>query len=68
MTGSRPSTGTPDGTDPPTRPVLPPWGITGTPASAQALITAATPGYDANARITTVLYLTVLSGFYAIQY
>jgi uncharacterized protein (DUF1800 family) len=37
-------------------------------AMKQALITAATPGYDPQARITTVLYLTALSGFYAIQY
>jgi hypothetical protein len=33
----------------------------------QALIDAATPGYDANTRITTVLNLTALSGQYAIQ-
>ena len=37
-------------------------------AMKQAIITAATPGYDAQARITTVIYLTVLSGFYAVQY
>ena len=37
-------------------------------AELQAIITAATPGYDAQARITTVIYLTVLSGFYAVQY
>jgi uncharacterized protein (DUF1800 family) len=34
----------------------------------QALITAATPGYDAKTRIETVIYLTALSGQYAIQY
>ena len=34
----------------------------------QALITAATPGYDAKTRIETVLYLTALSGQYAVQY
>jgi hypothetical protein len=34
----------------------------------QALITAATPGYDANTRIQTVLYLTALSGQYAVQH
>jgi uncharacterized protein (DUF1800 family) len=34
----------------------------------QALITAATPGVDAKARIETVLYLTALSGQYAVQY
>jgi uncharacterized protein (DUF1800 family) len=37
-------------------------------AMKQALITAATPGYDAQARITTVVYLTALSGLYAVQY
>jgi len=37
-------------------------------ALKQALITAATPGYDAKTRIETVLYLTALSGLYAIQY
>jgi uncharacterized protein (DUF1800 family) len=37
-------------------------------AMKQALIAAATPGYDAQARITTVVYLTALSGQYAIQY
>ncbi len=37
-------------------------------AMKQALITAATPGYDAKTRIQTVLYLTALSGQYAIQY
>ena len=34
----------------------------------QALINAATPGYDANTRIQTVLYLTAMSGQYAVQY
>jgi uncharacterized protein (DUF1800 family) len=34
----------------------------------QAIITAATPGYDANARILTALYLTALSGQYAVQH
>lgn len=34
----------------------------------QALITAATPGYDAKTRIETVLYLTALSGQYAVQH
>ncbi|MBN8249688.1 MAG: DUF1800 family protein, partial [Verrucomicrobia bacterium] len=34
----------------------------------QALITAATPGYDARTRIETVLYLTALSGQFAIQH
>ena len=34
----------------------------------QKLITAATPGYDAPTRIQTVLYLTALSGQYAVQY
>ncbi len=33
----------------------------------QVLIDAATPGYDATTRIQTVLYLTALSGQYAIQ-
>jgi len=37
-------------------------------AMKQALITAASPGYDAKTRILTVLYLTALSGQYAIQY
>ena len=37
-------------------------------AMKQTLITAAAPGYDAQARITTVLYLTALSGQYAVQY
>jgi hypothetical protein len=34
----------------------------------QALVTAAAPGYDANTRIQTVLYLTALSGHYAVQH
>lgn len=34
----------------------------------QVLVTAATPGYDARTRIETVLYLTALSGQYAVQY
>ena len=34
----------------------------------QAIMDAASPGYDATARITTVLYLTALSGNYAVQY
>ncbi len=34
----------------------------------QVLIDAATPGYDARTRIETVLYLTSLSGLYAVQY
>lgn len=34
----------------------------------QALITAASPGYDAKARIETVLYLTALSGLYSVQH
>ena len=37
-------------------------------AMRQVLITAAAPGYDAKTRIETVLYLTALSGQYAIQY
>ena len=37
-------------------------------AMKQALITAATPGYDAKTRIETVLYLTSLSGLHAVQY
>jgi len=37
-------------------------------AMKQALITAAAPGYDAQTRIATVVYLTALSGQYAIQY
>jgi len=37
-------------------------------AMKQALITAAAPGYDAATRIQTVLYLTALSGQYAVQY
>lgn len=38
------------------------------PGIRQALIAAASPGYDANTRIATVLYLTALSGQYAVQY
>ncbi|MES2572496.1 MAG: DUF1800 domain-containing protein [Verrucomicrobiota bacterium] len=38
------------------------------PAMKQILINAATPGYDAATRIATVLYLTALSGQYAVQY
>ncbi|MEQ1898823.1 MAG: DUF1800 family protein [Vicinamibacterales bacterium] len=34
----------------------------------QALIEAAAPGYDAKTRIETVLYLTALSGQYAVQH
>lgn len=34
----------------------------------QAIITAAAPGYDAKTRIETVLYLTALSGQYAVQH
>ena len=34
----------------------------------QAVINAAAPGYDAKTRIITVLYLTAISGQYAIQY
>lgn len=34
----------------------------------QVLIDAATPGYDARTRIETVLYLTALSGQFAVQY
>lgn len=37
-------------------------------AIKQVLIDAATPGYDARSRIETVLYLTALSGLYAVQY
>ena len=37
-------------------------------AMKQALVTAASPGYDAATRIATVLYLTALSGQYAVQY
>lgn len=36
-------------------------------AMKQTLIDAATPGYDANTRIQTVLYLTALSGLYSVQ-
>ncbi len=38
------------------------------PAMKQILIDAAKPGYDAKTRIMTVLYLTALSGQYAVQY
>lgn len=34
----------------------------------QALITAASPGQDANSRIITAVYLSALSGQYAVQY
>ena len=37
-------------------------------AMKQALIAAATPGWDAQTRIATVVYLTALSGQYAVQY
>lgn len=37
-------------------------------AMKQVLIDAATPGYDAATRVQTVLYLTALSGLYAVQY
>lgn len=37
-------------------------------AMKQVLIDAAAPGYDARTRIATVLYLTALSGLYAVQY
>jgi len=37
-------------------------------AMKQALINAAAPGYDAATRIQTVLYLTALSGQYAVQH
>ena len=37
-------------------------------AMKQAIIAAAAPGYDAKTRIATVLYLTALSGQYAVQY
>lgn len=38
------------------------------PAMKEILINAAKPGYDAKTRIMTVLYLTALSGQYAVQY
>ncbi len=38
------------------------------PAMKQILIDAAKPGYDAQTRIMTVLYLTALSGQYVVQY
>jgi uncharacterized protein (DUF1800 family) len=34
----------------------------------QAIITAATPGYDAKTRIETVIYLTILSGQFNVQF
>ena len=34
----------------------------------QAIAAAAAPGYDATTRITTVLYLTALSGQFAVQF
>ena len=37
-------------------------------AMKQAIITAATPGWDAKTRIETALYLTALSGQFAVQY
>ncbi len=37
-------------------------------AMKQALITAAAPGYDAKTRIETAIYLTALSGYYAVQH
>jgi len=39
-----------------------------TAAMKQTLINAAAPGYDAGTRIQTVLYLTALSGQYAVQH
>ncbi len=39
-----------------------------TPEMKTVLINAATPGYDANQRIQTVVYLTALSGQYAVQH
>ena len=41
------TTSPPRGTDPPTSPVLPPWGTTPTPASAQARSTPATSAVEA---------------------
>lgn len=38
------------------------------PGLKNAIINAATPGYDAQTRIFTALYLTALSGQYAVQY
>jgi Protein of unknown function (DUF1800) len=38
------------------------------PAMKTAIANAAAPGYDATTRITTVLYLTALTGQYAVQY
>lgn len=37
-------------------------------AMKQIIINAAAPGYDATTRINTVIYLTALSGQYAVQY
>ncbi len=37
-------------------------------AMKQVIVNAATPGYDAKSRIETVLYLTTLSGQYAVQH
>ncbi|MCC7373752.1 MAG: DUF1800 family protein [Verrucomicrobiales bacterium] len=37
-------------------------------AMKQAIADAAAPGYDANTRVVTVLYLTALSGQYAVQH
>jgi len=37
-------------------------------AMKTVLINAAAPGYDAKTRIETVIYLTILSGQYAVQY
>ncbi len=38
------------------------------PGLKNAIINAAAPGYDAQTRIVTALYLTALSGQYAVQY
>ena len=38
------------------------------PAMKTIIATAAAPGYDATTRIATAIYLTVLSGQYAVQY
>jgi len=37
-------------------------------AMKQVIITAATPGYDAKTRIETVIYLTILSGQFNVQF
>jgi hypothetical protein len=37
-------------------------------AMKQVIVNAAAPGYDARTRIETVLYLTALSGQYAVQH